>query len=211
MKDITLYDYWRSSASYRVRIALNLAKIEYKTVPVDLLKGEQRSEVHLTRQPQGFVPVLEVDGQRFTQSLAIIEYINETYNLGLLPEKIADRTKVRALAQTLAIDVHPVCNLAVTNFAVELSGSQETRPIWIKSFIEPGLKAFETLLGAFEQSPYCTGSDISVADVCLMPQIYNANRWGTSIDKYPRIVSVVKACNADSAFVAAHPDNVKAN
>ena len=136
--------------------------------------------------------------------------INETYNLGLLPEKIADRTKVRALAQTLAIDVHPVCNLAVTNFAVELSGSQETRPIWIKSFIEPGLKAFETLLGAFEQSPYCTGSDISVADVYLMPQIYNANRWGTSIDKYPRIVSVVKACNADSAFVAAHPDNVKA-
>ena len=209
MKETTLYDYWRSSASYRVRIALNIAKIRYKTVAVNLLKNEQNSVTHLVRQPQGFVPVLEIDGLQFTQSLAIIEYINDTRDLALLPEQTADRAKVRALAQTLAIDVHPICNLGVTNFAVELSGSKETRPIWIKSFTEPGLRAFEELLSAFEQLPYCTGADISVADICLMPQIYNAIRWGVSVDKYPRIVSVVNACDAHPAFVQAHPDNVK--
>ena len=209
MKNVTLYDYWRSSASYRVRIALNLAKIEYTTVPVDLLKGSQRSDLHIARQPQGFVPVLEIDGQRFTQSLAIVEYLNEMNNLNLLPEKIAERTKVRALAQTLAVDVHPICNMAVTNFAVELSGSQEMRQIWIKSFTEPGLKAFEALLGAFEQSPYCTGSDVSFADICLMPQIYNAIRWGVPFGGYPRIVSAVSACGEHPAFVNAHPDKVK--
>lgn len=209
MKEITLHEYWRSSACYRVRIALNLAKIRYKIIAVDLLKGEHRLDAHLARQPQGIVPVLEIYGQQSTQLLAIIEYINEIYNLGLLPEQTADKTKVRALAQTLAIDVHPVCNLTVKNFAVELSGWQETRPIWIKSFTEPGLKAFETLLGAFEQSPYCTGSEVSMADICLMPQINNATGWGAVFNKYPRIVSVVRACDLNPAFIKAHPKNVK--
>ena len=209
MKEITLHEYWRSSACYRVRIALNLAKIRYKIIAVDLLKGEHRLDAHLARQPQGIVPVLEIYGQQSTQLLAIIEYINEIYNLGLLPEQTADKTKVRALAQTLASDVHPVCNLTVKNFAVELSGWQETRPIWIKSFTEPGLSAFETLLGAFEQSPYCTGSEVSMADICLMPQINNATGWGAVFNKYPRIVSVVRACDLNPAFIKAHPKNVK--
>ena len=209
MKEITLHESWRSSACYRVRIALNLAKIRYKIIAVDLLKGEHRLDAHLARQPQGIVPVLEIYGQQSKQLLAIIEYINEIYNLGLLPEQTADKTKVRALAQTLASDVHPVCNLTVKNFAVELSGFQETRPIWIKSFTEPGLKAFETLLGAFEQSPYCTGSEVSMADICLMPQINNATGWGAVFNKYPRIVSVVRACDLNPAFIKAHPKNVK--
>ena len=209
MKEITLHEYWRSSACYRVRIALNLAKIRYKIIAVNLLKGEHRLDAHLARQPQGIVPVLEIYGQQSTQLLAIIECINEIYNLGLLPEQTADKTKVRALAQTLAIDVHPVCNLTVKNFAVELSGWQETRPIWIKSFTEPGLKAFETLLDAFEQSTYCTGSEVSMADICLMPQINNATGWGAVFNKYPRIVSVVRACDLNPAFIKAHPKNVK--
>ena len=127
MSTSKLYDYWRSSASYRVRIVLNLADIEYNAVSINLLEGEHRTEAHRTLHPQGLVPALEIDGYLFTQSLAIIDYLNETHNLGLLPDDTALRTKIRALAQTLAVDVHPICNLSVAKFAIELSGSEDTR------------------------------------------------------------------------------------
>ncbi len=204
-----LFDYWRSSASYRVRIVLNLASIEYNVVSINLLKGEHHSVAHRARHPQGLVPALEIDGHLFTQSLAIIDYLNDTRDLGLFSKDPILRTKVKALAQTLAVDVHPVCNLSVAKFATDLSGSEETRVLWMKRFIEPGLQAFETMLAEFEQTPYATGSSVSLADVCLMPQIYNALRWGADFSECIRIQNVMKACDTHPAFVRAQPDAVK--
>ena len=206
-----LYDYWRSSASYRVRIVLNLADIEYNAFSINLLEGEHRAEVHRTRHPQGLVPALEIDGHLFTQSLAIIEYLNEAHNLSLLQDDTALRTKIRALAQTLAVDVHPICNLSVAKFATEVSGSEDTRLLWMKRFIEPGLQAFETMLADFNQTPFATGNSVSLADVCLIPQIYNALRWEADFSGCTRIQSVLKACELHSAFKKAHPDAVKPN
>ena len=209
MNTAKLYDYWRSSASYRVRIVLNLADIEYNAVSINLLEGEHRTEAYQTRHPQGLVPALEIDGHLFTQSLAIIEYLNDTRNLGLLPNDTALRTKIRALAQTLAVDVHPICNLSVTKFATVLSGSEDTRLLWMKHFIEPGLQSFETMLADFDQTPFATGNSVSLADVCLIPQIYNALRWEADFSGCTRIQSVIKACELHSAFIKAHPDAVK--
>ena len=204
-----LYDYWRSSASYRVRIVLNLADIEWDTVSINLLEGEQHTEAHRTRHPQGLVPALEIDGHLFTQSLAIIEYLNDTRNLGLLPSDTALRTKIRALAQTLAVDVHPICKLSVTKFATVLSGSEDTRLLWMKHFIEPGLQSFETMLADFDQTPFATGNSVSLADVCLIPQIYNALRWEADFSGCIRIQKVMEACELHSSFIKAHPDAVK--
>lgn len=207
MSETVLYDYWRSSASYRVRIALNLADIDYRAVPVDLVAGEHREPAHLARHPQGLVPVLDIDGRRFTQSLAILEYLDETRELGLLPRDSAARADVRALAHTLAVDVHPVCNLSVATHA---SGGQEpARTDWMRRFIGPGLDAFERRLATFEQRPFCTGTTLSLAVVCLVPQLYNADRWGVDRDDFERVAGVADACAAHPAFAAAHPDAVQ--
>ncbi len=210
MAEAFLYDYWRSSASYRVRIALNLAGIETDSVSVDLVKAEQKSPNHLALNPQGFVPVLEIDGHRFTQSLAIVEYLDETRRLGLLPANPADRAKARALAHAIAVDIHPVCNLQVIAHVAKLTPENENaRADWMQRFIRPGLLAFEQMLVEFDQNPFCMGGTPGLADICLMPQIYNAIRWGADHSDCPRITGVVEACNAHPAFTAAHPDKVK--
>lgn len=207
MSEIILYDYWRSSASYRLRIALNLAGIAYRTVPVDLVKGEHRSEEHLARNPQGLVPVLDIDGLRLTQSLAMLDYLDQTRGLGLAPADPAGRAQVQALAQAIAVDIHPVCNLKVARHATQLSGGAEGMPgDWMRHFIRHGLQAFEAMLAGFEQSPYCCGDTPGLADICLMPQIYNARRWEVDISDMPRLLSVETACNGHPAFAAAHPD-----
>jgi len=207
MTEVVLFDYWRSSASYRLRIALYLAGIAYRSVPVDLVRREHRTPEHLARNPQGFVPVLDIDGLRLTQSLAILDYLDETRGLGLLPADAAGRARVRALAHAIAVDIHPVCNLQVAGYAAELTGNREgVREAWMARFIRPGLEAVETLLGGFDQSPYCCGDTPGLADICLMPQVYNANRWGVKIDDLPRIASVVAACAQHPGFAAAHPD-----
>ena len=209
MHDTVLFDYWRSSASYRLRIALNLAGIDYRSVTVDLVKGEQKSPEHLARNPQGFVPVLEIDGLRLTQSLAILDYLNETRDLGLLPKDHAARAQAQALAHSIAVDLHPVCNLQVAKHATQISGAAAGMPgDWMVHFIRPGLQAFETLLTGFEQAPFCTGSQPGLADICLMPQLYNARRWGADFSDMPRILAVEKACAALPAFAKAHPDAV---
>ncbi|KIC12395.1 maleylacetoacetate isomerase [Leisingera sp. ANG-M1] len=211
MGGTVLYDYWRSSASYRLRIALNLAGIEYTAVPVDLVKGEHKSPEHLARNPQGLVPVLEIDGLRLTQSLAILDYLDETRNLGLLAKDAGQRAKVRALAHSVAVDVHPVCNLQVAKQATRLSGGAEEMPkTWMQHFIRPGLQAFEALLAGFEQNPFCTGDTPGLADICLMPQLYNARRWEADFTHLPRICAVEAACAAHPAFAAAHPDQALA-
>lgn len=199
-----LYDYWRSSASYRVRIALGLAGIAWQSVPIDLVSGVHREAEHRARNPQGLVPVLAIDGHEFTQSLAIIEYLDSTRQLGLLPADAVARAQVRALAAILAVDLHPVCNLSVVAHA---TGNEEpARTQWMQHFIAPGLRAFEQMLGRFEQAPYCTGDSLSIADLCLVPQLYNAERWQVDYADCPRIIRSAAACNAHPAFIAAHPD-----
>lgn len=203
MNEIILYDYWRSTASYRVRIALGLAGIEWQTVSIDLLKGDQREPPHRARNPLGFVPVLEVDGQRFTQSLAIVEYLNTTRRLGLLPESPVKKAKVQALAHAIAMDIHPVCNLSVVSRAT--AGEEPVRTQWMQHFIKKGLDAFEIMLSDFEQAPYCTGETPCLADLCLIPQLYNADRWVVDYAEHSRIASVAIACDENAAFVAAKP------
>ncbi len=208
-RDVVLYDYWRSSASYRVRIALNLAGIAYDRVPVDLVAGAQRSDAHLARNPQGFVPVLDIDGVRLTQSLAILDYLDRTRNLNLLPPDPVERAKAQALAHAIAVDLHPVCNLSVAKHATALAGEAADMPgDWMRHFIRPGLLAFETMLGAFQQAPFCTGTAPGLADLCLIPQVYNARRWQVGLSDMPRIMSVEAASAEHPAFAAAHPDAV---
>lgn len=203
---IILHDYWRSSASYRVRIALNLAGLEWSSVSVNLLDGAHKSEAHLARNPQGLVPVLEIDGQVMTQSLAIIEYLDETRELGLLPETPLARARVRAMAHAIAMEIHPVCNLGVAKYAVSQSNGGITMEGWMGHFIGAGLSAFEKMLG---DGPYCFGDGVTLADLCLMPQLYNAHRWGIDLAPMPRIRAVEERLNEIEAFRAAYPENVK--
>ncbi|SHF07439.1 maleylacetoacetate isomerase [Ruegeria intermedia] len=207
MSDVVLYDYWRSSASYRVRIALNLARIAYRAQTVDLVKGEQTAPAHLARNPQGFVPVLEIDGVQLTQSLAVLDYLDRTRGLNLLPDEPVARARAQALAHAIAVDLHPVCNLKVARHATQLSGGKGDMPgDWMRHFIRPGLLAFEAMLEEFEQAPYCTGSAPGLADLCLIPQMYNARRWQVDLSDMPRILAVEAACADHPAFAAAHPD-----
>ncbi|WP_298849435.1 maleylacetoacetate isomerase [uncultured Ruegeria sp.] len=207
MGDVVLYDYWRSSASYRVRIALSLAGIDYRAVVVDLVEGAQKGAKHIARNPQGFVPVLDIDGLRLTQSLAILDYLDSTRQLNLLPVDAAERARVQALAYAIAVDIHPVCNLSVARHATSLGKDAADMPgDWMRHFIRPGMRAFETMLGEFTQDPYCVGSQPGLADICLIPQIYNARRWQVDLTDMPRLLGVEKACAEHPAFVAAHPD-----
>lgn len=209
MHKTVLHDYFRSSASYRVRIALNLAGIEYETVSVNLLENDHRSPDHLARNPQGLVPVLDIDGQRLTQSLAILDYLNNTRDLGLLPPDPAQRAKVQALAYCLAVDVHPVCNVSVVRHAADIAGGQDGQiENWMRHFIRPGLLAFESMLSGFDENHFCTGNAPSLADVCLIPQLYNADRWGVDYADCKRIQACSAACAESPAFQAALPEVV---
>ncbi|WP_372886057.1 maleylacetoacetate isomerase [Shimia sp.] len=210
MTETILYDYWRSSASYRLRIALNLAGIAYRRVPVDLVAGAHKAPAHLARNPQGLVPVLEIDGQRFTQSLAILDYLDQTRQLGLLPADPVAAAKQRALAHSLAVDVHPVCNLGVAGHVADLMPDHpEARADWMRHFIAPGLRAFEALLAQSPPAPFCGGAAPGLADLCLIPQLYNARRWNVDVSDCPRIAAVETACAAHPAFAAARPEAVK--
>lgn len=197
-----LHDYWRSSASYRVRIALALAGIEWQAAPVDLTTGAQRDPDYLAVNPQGLVPTLEIDGDRFTQSLAIVEYLNETRALGLLPEAPADRAHVRALAQAIAVDIHPVCNLRVAKHAVAASNGAITMESWMQTFIAPGLAAVEEMISG---ERFCWRDQLTLADLCLVPQIYNARRWGIDLAPMPNISRIAAHLETLPAFAAARP------
>ncbi len=206
---VVLYDYWRSSAAYRVRIALNILEIRHSVVPVDLVNGEHRGRANLARNPQGLVPTLEIDGHVLTQSLAILEYLDETRNAGWLPAKPQDRAKVRALACAIAMEIHPVCNLSVARFATGNSGENLSMQDWMQQFIPRGLAAFETMLGQQATGRFCNGDGVSIADICLVPQIYNAHRWQIDLSPYPQITRITTSLESIPAIAAAHPDHHK--
>lgn len=203
-----LYDYRRSSAAYRVRIALGLCGLEYESVPVNLLEGEHKGEAHMVRNPQGFVPALDIDGQTLTQSVAIIEYLNDMHpDVGLLPTTPLDRQRVRALSYATAMDIHPVCNLGVIKYAMGLGDDgNQIRLEWFHKFIGEGLAAYERMLQQRAPSDFSFGDAPTMADICLMPQLYNARRWEVDLSAMPRILAVEESCNGLKAFHAAHPD-----
>ena len=201
---ITLYDYWRSSAAYRVRMALNLLNLRYKSQPVDLVKGEHRGADNVARNPQGLVPTLDIDRLRLTQSLAIIEYLDETRG-GLLPKDPAARAHVRALSYAIAMETAPVCNLTVRDHVGSMGVM--TSEAWTRHYITKGLTAFEAMLTT--ASRYCHGDSVTMADLCLVPQIYNAERVGIDVTSFPQTAKIVANLREIPAIAAAHPDRVK--
>ena len=206
---IVLYDYWRSSASYRVRIALGLAGLKFKSVQINLLDGEHRSAAHRHRNPQGLVPALEIDGLMLTQSLAIIEYLHETGRGNFLHGSAENRAMTRAVSQAIAMEIHPICNLSITRHVTSASGGSIEIKSWMNTFISKGLAAVEEMLRHFEDRAFCCGDEISIADICLIPQIYNAIRWDIDLSPYRRIREVVREAEKLPAIRAAHPDNFK--
>jgi maleylacetoacetate isomerase len=203
-----LYDYWRSSASYRVRIALNLLGLVHDTVPVDLVAGAHRSPENLERNRQGLVPTLDIDGMLLTQSLAIIEYLNDTHG-GLLPDDSPGRARVRALSYAVAMEIAPVCNLSVRTHVAALTGGAVSAEDWQRHYIGAGLAAVERMLEAPQTGVFCHGDAVTMADICLIPQVYNARRVGLDVASWPTIAKVMARLEAIPAVHAAHPDQVK--
>lgn len=201
-----LCDYWRSSAAYRVRMALNLLGITYESLPVDLVKGEQRAPEYQSRNPQGLVPTLIIDELTLTQSLAIIEYLADTRG-GLLPADPAGRARVRALSYAIAMEIAPICNLSVRNHVAGLGGISAED--WQRHYIGKGLTAFESMLQSPATGRFCHGDAISMADLCLVPQIYNAERVGIDVTSHPHVARIMASLLAHPAVAAAHPDRHK--
>lgn len=204
----TLHGYWRSSAAYRVRIALNLKGVTAAQAFVHLRKGEQRSEPHLRLNPSGLVPVWEEsDGFRLTQSLAIVEYLDELHpHPPLLPGSPRARAMIRELALDVAADVHPIGNLRVLDRLTESFGADaDARAAWNRHWMAAGFAAVEARL-AQTADRFCVGDDPTLADVCLVPQVYNARRFGLDLAPYPLIKAIDAACRALPAFAAAAPE-----
>ncbi len=205
---MVLYDYFRSSAAFRVRIALNLKGLAPERRYIHLLNGEQRSEAYRALNPQGLVPSLAEGGHVLTQSLAIIEYLDETHpSPPLLPGAPADRAWVRAFAQVAACDIHPLNNLRVLNYLRDTLGQDEpARNAWYAHWVREGFLAMEALLAAREQqSPFCHGDAPTLADVCLIPQVANAQRFKCPMDDYPLIRAINARALALPAFDLAQP------
>ena len=204
-----LYDYYRSSAAYRLRIALNLKGIAPERAFVHLRKGEQRADAFLAINPQGLVPAIEIgDGTVLTQSLAIIEWLDETHpEPPLLPADPADRARVRSLALAIACDIHPLNNTRVLSYLTNTLGvSTEQRDGWYRYWIDQGFEALETRLSRERATGrFCHGDTPTIADVCLVPQVANSQRLDMDLSPYPTIVRIDAACKALPAFAAAAP------
>ncbi len=206
---IRLYDYFRSSACYRVRIALNLKGLAYEAIDTSLLDGAQLTPEYKAMNPQGFVPMLEVDGLRITQSLAIIEWLDSyTPEPRFVPTDPNARARQMALALTIACDIHPLNNLRVLKYlGSQLSAEEAARDDWYRHWVIAGFDALEAM--ADPATPFLGGDAPGIADICLVPQMYNARRFATPLEAYPNLVRIDAACSALSAFARAHPDMVK--
>ena len=203
-----LYSYFRSSASYRVRIALNIKGIKADMVPVNLLAGEQKQAPYLAVNPQGLLPALVDDNHTLTQSLAIMEYLEETHpTLPLLPKHPAERARVRALALMIACEMAPLNNLGSMNYLRDtLKLGDAERASWYQHWIAKGFTAFEAMLAQSSHTGrFCYGDTPGMADCVLIPQVFNAKRYECDLSAFPTINRIVEACDAHPAFIAAHP------
>ena len=208
MSDVVLYDYWRSSAAYRVRIALHLKGIAYRSVPVDLVEGDQRDPDYLARNPQGLVPALEIDGHFLTQSLAIIDYLDARCKAPpMVPADPAARSAVLAKALVIAADIHPINNLRVLNYLRGNLGLDDAAVgTWYRHWIAEGFAALEQ--GAPDYGLF-GGAEPDLVDVCLVPQMTNARRFDMALDAFPRLVRIDAALRLLPAYVAAAPEAAK--
>lgn len=202
------YGYFRSSAAYRCRIAFNLKGVTPEFTSIHLRKGEQTAPAFLAHNPHGLVPALDVDGHILTQSLAIIEWLDETHpSPPLLPRDAFERSHVRALALSIACDIHPLQNLRVLrHLKTEFDQDQAGLDRWCRTWIETGLSAFEVCLArAGTSGAFCFGDQPGLADICLAPQVFSAARFGADIAKLTHIQRIMRSCDAHPAFAAAHP------
>jgi len=202
-----LNDYFRSSAAYRVRIALNLKGVDYESRPIDLREGEQKSSSYKALNPQGFVPMLEIDDHRLTQSLAICDYLDSRFpDPPFLPADPNDRAHVLAMALSIACDIHPLNNLRVLKY---LSGpfqqDEEKREKWYAHWVTEGFEALEAMAKS-RSGGFLFGNLPTLADICLVPQMYNARRFNVALENYPTLLRADASANAIPAFAAAHPD-----
>ena len=203
---VTLHDYGRSTTAYRVRIALHLKGIGYRSVPVDLLAGGQNAGDHLALNPSAAVPVLVLeDGTVLTQSMAILDYLEEAHPAPpLLPRGPAARARVRAAALAIATDIHPLNNLRVARRLRQMGHGPEAVTGWISDWTARGLRAVERLIEP--DTPFCFGPAPGLADICLVPQLYSARRWGCDLAPFARLTEIEARCRALPAFTAAQPD-----
>lgn len=209
MSNITLYGYWRSSAAYRVRIVLNLKGLNYQMSPVHLVRngGEQHSDAYHQLNPSELVPVLTDGDMTLSQSLAIIEYLDDVYpQMPMIPASGHDKYQVLSLAQDIASDIHPLNNLRVLQYLRQhLAVSEEQKDAWYRHWIQVGFSAFEQKL-LRRSGQYCVGDTLSLADVCLVPQVYNAERFNVPMQDYPQIQRITERLRRVPGFARAAPE-----
>ena len=202
-----LYSYWRSTTSYRVRVALNLKALVYETIPVDLVAGEQRADTYSALNPSMGVPTLVLDdGTKLTQSLAIIEYLDTLAEPRLIPSDPLLRANVNAAAQIIALDIHPVNNLKiVTRMKSEFGVTQDQSVEWMRHWMSEGFRAYQAMLPAGLEFSFA--DEPLISDICLVAQLYNAHRWGVDLSPFPRLTEIEQLALALPAFDAARPEN----
>ncbi|MCM8730498.1 maleylacetoacetate isomerase [Hephaestia sp. GCM10023244] len=205
---LVLHDYWRSSASYRVRIALELKQVDFDLHPVSLLDDAHHSADNLARNPQGFVPTLEVDGMPLVQSLAIIGWLDDAFpDPPLVPRDPVQRAHTMARALVIACDIHPVNNLRIMKrLKSQFGADQAARDDWYRHWMAEGFVALERMAG---EGPFLGGAAPDIADICLVPQMYNARRLDLPLDGYPKLVRADEVAQAVPAFAAAHPGRAR--
>lgn len=202
-----LHNYFRSSASFRVRIALNLKGLDYDYIPVHIARGEHKTGPFSAISPDMLVPLLEDDGERFTQSMAIIEYLDEIHpEPALLPHDPVGRARVRALSESIACEIHPLNNLRVLKYLVrELKLDDDAKNAWYRHWVREGMLAFERQLALLPAGKYCYGNTPTMADCCLVPQIFNGQRFDCDFSGLPRTMAAFEACMQLEAFQRAQP------
>ena len=203
-----LYSFFRSSATYRVRIALNLKGVDYETVPVHLPSDQHRSAEFQTLNPQATIPTLDDDGTILWQSLAIIEYLDSRFpEPRLIPQEPVARAHVQALAQLVVCEIHPLNNLRVLRYLRrELKLDEVAVSTWVRHWIAEAFGPLESLLGRFSGGRFAYGDSVSLADVCLVPQVYNARRFGCDLGPYPTLVRIADGLAGEEAFARAAPE-----